>query len=144
MRQRPFPPAHGGGNLCEKPAPRSRTPTPRPRLKYVRSVWANRPLPLLGDRYADGCPGVSPHRPHPPVISNGASRLFLPASLLRSGRFVQREISLPRGWPRRNSENAFGWPIPEGFALPAYYGGTFAGGSWVYNLYRQACDPLEF
>src|SRR5713226_8488979 len=64
MRQRSFPPAHGGGNLCGKPAPRSRTPTPRPRLKYVRSVWANRPLPLLVallvNGYADGCPGVSP------------------------------------------------------------------------------------
>src|SRR6266404_759737 len=41
-------------------------------------------------------------------------------------------------------KEAFGWPILDGFALPAYYGGTLAGGTWVYNLYRQAYDPLEF
>lgn len=35
-----------------------------------------------------------PSRRVPPVISNGAGRLFLPASLLRSGRPAQREISL--------------------------------------------------
>src|SRR6266700_4419229 len=33
-------------------------------------------------------------RPRPPVISNGASRLFSSASLLRSGQLAQREISL--------------------------------------------------
>src|SRR6266850_2186928 len=37
---------------------------------------------------------VSAPPPRRPVISNGAGRLFLPASLLRSGRLAQREISL--------------------------------------------------
>ena len=40
------------------------------------------------------CPSLSFVPPHPPVISNGASRLFLPTSLLRSGRLAKREISL--------------------------------------------------
>src|SRR5712691_4188600 len=35
-----------------------------------------------------------PARPRPPVISNGASRLFSSASLLRMRRPAQREISL--------------------------------------------------
>src|SRR6266566_4751566 len=41
--------------------------------------------------------GLRPNGPRPraPVISNGASRLFLPASLLWSGRLAQRQISLP-------------------------------------------------
>src|SRR6266704_53273 len=40
-------------------------------------------------------------RPPPPVISSGASRLFSSASLLRSGRLAQREISLPLSPLRR-------------------------------------------
>src|SRR6266571_3694269 len=40
-------------------------------------------------------------RPPPPVISSGASRLFSSASLLRSGRLAQREISLPLSSVRR-------------------------------------------
>src|SRR5438445_13709013 len=40
----------------------------------------------------------SPSRYNPPVISNGAGRLFLPLSLLRKRRPAQREISLPLSW----------------------------------------------
>src|SRR6266436_4678385 len=62
MRQRPFPPAHGGGNLCGKTWPRSPTATPRTQRKYAQSVWANRTSVLLGELYVDWCPEVSAHR----------------------------------------------------------------------------------
>src|SRR5258708_22493818 len=60
MRQSLFPPGHGGGNLCGKTLPRSRTATPSCHHKYAQSVWANRTLALLGDVYVDWCLGVSP------------------------------------------------------------------------------------
>src|ERR1700732_735157 len=60
MRQRPFPPAHGGGNLCGKTLPRSQTATPRSQRKYAQPVWANRTLPLLGDIYEPRSHSVSP------------------------------------------------------------------------------------
>src|SRR5579859_3623811 len=62
MRQRPFPPAHGGGNLCGNTLPPSRTPTPGSQRKYAQSVWVNRTLALLGDMYVDCCPHVSSRR----------------------------------------------------------------------------------
>src|SRR5713226_1293593 len=62
MRQRPSPPAHGGGNLCGKTLPRSRTATPGSQRKYEQLVRGNRPSALLGDTYVDRSPSVSPHR----------------------------------------------------------------------------------
>src|SRR2546427_12417615 len=47
-RQRSFPPAHGGANLCGNTLPRSPRATPGSQRKYAQLVWANRTLPLLG------------------------------------------------------------------------------------------------
>src|SRR6516162_1173860 len=51
MRQRPFPPGHGGENLFGKTLPRSRTATLRSPRKYEQLVWVNRALRLLADIY---------------------------------------------------------------------------------------------
>src|SRR6266704_519592 len=58
-------------------------------------------------------------RPPPPVISNGASRLFSSASLLRSGRLAQREISLPLSSVRRLRRDRAGG-LPR-FWQPRFY-----------------------
>src|ERR1700738_1444180 len=54
MRQKPFPPAHAGENLCGTTLQRTRTATPRSHRKYEQAVWANRTFAAFGDLYVDG------------------------------------------------------------------------------------------
>src|SRR5207302_1250219 len=102
MRQRPFPPAHGGGNLCGKTSRRSRTATPGSQRKYAQSVWANRTLALLGDMYVDWCPGVSPHRSRVPLQHLG----LLDGQ--RRGRSCRFQRTAAKGFSMRSP--AIFWP----------------------------------
>src|SRR5437588_10200110 len=63
MRQKPFPPAHGRGNLCGKSWQQCRTATPRTHRKYAQSARANRTLTLLADIYVDRPLSVSRTQP---------------------------------------------------------------------------------
>src|SRR6185437_14939179 len=59
MRQRFFPPAHGGGNLSGKTLPRFPTATLRSPRRYEQSEWPNRMGGFVGI-YADPSPNVPP------------------------------------------------------------------------------------
>src|SRR5208282_4810331 len=61
MRQRPFPLAHGGANLCGNTLQPSRTATPRSQHKYERSELVNRPSALLKDIDGSQSPNISLH-----------------------------------------------------------------------------------
>src|SRR5260370_38070065 len=86
MRQSPFPTAYGGGNLCEKTWQRSRIATPSSHRKYEQSVWANRPLTLLGGITLTGALVF-----HPPLA---APSTLMKRGVERRGGYV--DLLLPR------------------------------------------------